>query len=97
MMIRLDSPEQQIGFAFSLQEARERMLVDALHNTIEQIDLATLDSQLHQYAEAEALKRLAAFGLRGELLFAVPCVLEKVRHSLDITDYYLGIVKKRFR
>lgn len=96
MMIKLDIPKQQVGFAFSLHEVRERMLVEALHNAIEQIDLAILDSQLHHYADAEALKRLAAFGLRGELLFAVPCVLEKNPALLGYYRLLLGYSQKAF-
>ena len=96
MTINLEPPALQVDFAFSLKEVRERLLVDALQSCVQQIDLTILDSQLHLFSDAEALKRLAMYGLRGELLFAVPCILE---HNPELLGYYrllLGYSQKAF-
>jgi hypothetical protein len=74
-LINLPSPDLQVDFAYCLKEVREKMLVDALQFCVEDLDLAVLDAQLHEYADADCLRRLASFGLRGELVFSVPCVL----------------------
>ena len=72
------------------------MLMDALQSCVKEIDLKTLDSQLHKFADAHALKRLATFGIRGELLFAVPCILEKHPELLGYYRLLLGYSQKAF-
>ncbi len=72
------------------------MLVDALQFCVEDLDLSELDSQLHEYADANCLRRLASFGLRGELIFAVPCVLEKNPILLGYYRLLLGYSQKLF-
>jgi hypothetical protein len=94
--INLSSPSLQIGFAFTLKEVRERMLVDALQSCVRKIDLKSLDSQLHNLVDDQALKRLASFGIRGELLFAVPCVLESHPELLGYYRLLLGYSQKSF-
>lgn len=95
-MIKLTSPTLQVDFAFSLKEVRERMLMEALQNCVQEIDLKVLDSQLHKFSDAHLLKRLATFGIRGELLFAVPCVLEKHPELLGYYRLLLGYSQKAF-
>lgn len=55
-----------------------------------------MDSQLHEFANAACLKRLAKLGLRGELLFAVPCILEKKPTLLGYYRLLLGYSQKTF-
>ena len=95
-MISLFPPDLQVNFAFSLKDARERLLLDALQCCVQEIDLKLLDAQLHKYADAQALKRLASFGIRGEVLFAVPCVLEKRPALLGYYRLLLGYSQKAF-
>lgn len=95
-MITLNNPDLQINFAFCLKEIREKMLVDALQTCIKSLDLETIDNQLHKYASPNSLKRLASLGLRGELLFPIPYVLE---HAPMLLGYYrllLGYSQKAF-
>jgi hypothetical protein len=95
-MIIIPPPVLQIDFAYALKKAREEMLIESLKKCIEELDLTLLDSQLHEYADKTSLKRVASHGLRGELLFAVPCIL-KLRPSL--LGYYrllLGYSQKSF-
>ena len=95
-MITLSAPSLQIDFAYYLKEIRERMLMDALQTSIENLDLAVIDSQLHEYADGECLRRLASFGLRGELVFPVPCILEKNPMLLGYYRLLLGYSQKAF-
>lgn len=95
-MIVLSSPVMQIDFAFSLHEIRERMLMEALQSCVKEIDLEMLDSQLHKFSDSKALKRLASFGLRGEFLFAVPCILKNRPELLGYYRLLLGYSQKAF-
>ncbi|MDR1262980.1 MAG: XcyI family restriction endonuclease, partial [Oscillospiraceae bacterium] len=95
-MINLPSPALQINFAFALKEVRERMLAEALQQCVEELDLTLLDSQLHEYADDISLKRVASLGLRGELLFAVPCILERRPSLLGYYRLLLGYSQKVF-
>ncbi|MDR1619776.1 MAG: XcyI family restriction endonuclease [Clostridiales bacterium] len=95
-MMHLPTPNLQIDFAYCLKEVREKMLADALQSCVEDLDLSELDSQLHEYADAACLRRLASFGLRGELAFAVPCVLEKDPVLLGYYRLLLGYSQKLF-
>ncbi|MDR1573691.1 MAG: XcyI family restriction endonuclease [Clostridiales Family XIII bacterium] len=95
-MIILPPPETQIEFAFLLAEIRRRMLAEALRDCVGKVDLDTLDSQLHHFAGTTPLKRLARPGLRGELLFSVPCVLENNPVLLGYYRLLLGYSKKTF-
>jgi hypothetical protein len=95
-MIELSPPTLQVDFAFALKEVRERMLMNALQSCVRGINLKILDSQLHKYGEAASLKRLAIFGIRGELLFAVPCVVEAYPELLGYYRLLLGYSQKSF-
>lgn len=95
-MINLSLPDLQISFAFSMKEAREHILIDALKSCVQKIDLGTLDLQLHEFADAKSLKRLASFGIRGEVIFAVPCILEKCPSLLGYYRLLLGYSQKAF-
>jgi hypothetical protein len=72
------------------------MLVDALQLCIEDLDLTVLDAQLHEYADKNCLRRLASFGLRGELVFSVPCILERNPALLGYYRLLLGYSQKSF-
>ena len=95
-MLNLPFPILQINFAVSLYEAKERMLMEALQKCVQEIDLKVLDSQLHKYADATALKRLAGLGIRGEVLFMVPCILENRPRLLGYYRLLLGFSQKAF-
>lgn len=95
-MIRLPSIQAQSEFAVLLRDARTRYLQPALANTIRSIDTREVDRELAAIVPAAALNELAARGLRGELLFATPCV---VRANPRLVAYYrllLGMSQKAF-
>lgn len=58
------------------------------------MNLKELDVELHDLAPAKYLSQLAACGLRGELLFAVPSVIKR---NPRLSGYYrlvLGLSRK---
>jgi len=94
--INIPTPELQIDFSFSLGRIRSIYLQDALSKTIDNIDLPTLDNQLSQYVPQDNLRALAKRGLRGELIFPMPCMLEVNPFLLGYYRLLLGFSQKEF-
>jgi hypothetical protein len=94
--ISIPSPELQIGFSRILANIRETYLQEALSKTIEKIILSNLDKELSEYVPEKHLKLLAKHGLRGELLFPVPCLLEINPYLLGYYRLLLGFSQKEF-
>ncbi len=94
--IEFDLPAIQILFANALQEIRSECLQDALSAAVASMQIQCVDQELYEYANAESLQVLAAQGLRGELLFAVPCVLSKNPRLLGYYRLLLGYSQKYF-
>lgn len=74
-MIKLELPITQINFSNALKEIRATYLQDALKATVSAMSISDIDHELHSYADSASLNSLAVRGMRGELLFAVPCLL----------------------
>ncbi|MEM9103755.1 MAG: XcyI family restriction endonuclease, partial [Pseudomonadota bacterium] len=94
--IAIPSPELQIDFSFALGQIRTLYLQDALSATIDDMDMALLDKQLAEYVPQEKLKALAKHGLRGELVFPVPCLFEVNPRLLGYYRLLLGFSQKEF-
>lgn len=94
--IRIPAPDLQIDFSAALLHFRNAMLMDALGEAVEGVELAQLDGELAAHAPAAALKSLAARGLRGELVFAVPCLLIQNPRLLGYYRLLLGHSQKLF-
>ncbi len=62
-------PTLQIGFYKRLVAAQETQLLPAVLAHLATVDIVALDKELHEFVGSERLGRLAAQGLRGELLF----------------------------
>ena len=86
----------QVDFSVALLHLRKTMLQDALGACITELDLVQVDRELADTAPLDSLKVLAGNGLRGELLFAVPCVLSKNPRLLGYYRLLLGHSKKLF-
>ncbi len=95
-MIDLPAPELQIDFSRSLKTIRSQLLQQALLATVRNASLQEIDTQLREYVSEGDLKRLAAHGLRGELLFAVPCLLRANPRLLGYYRLLLGFSQKAF-
>lgn len=89
-------PELQLGFAFALKRFRAVYLQNALLETVRDMDIAELDKQLAQFVPADDLAAMAHYGLRGELLFAVPAVLLKNPYLLGYYRMLMGYSQKEF-
>ncbi|MFZ2448171.1 MAG: XcyI family restriction endonuclease [Syntrophobacteraceae bacterium] len=90
----LIKPNLQISFYFKLQAIRDLYFHEAIKKTIEALDIKVLDEQLSSYVDAASLKRVASFGLRGEVFFAVPCLLEQNPFLLGYYRLLLGLSQK---
>lgn len=96
MPVKLDLPSTQISFAHSLKEIRRMYLQDALAAAVSSMDVATVDTELHTFVGNDLLQILASRGMRGELLFAVPTVLEANPRLLGYYRLLLGYSQKGF-
>lgn len=95
-MFHFPVPSQQIGFSLALAQARGQFLQDALGETVETLDIARLDQELARLAPKKLLAALARRGLRGELMFATPCVLTATPRLLAYYRLLLGYSQKEF-
>lgn len=89
-------PSLQLSFYHRLQALRRLYLHDALKATIQDVDIQALDDQLAQYVGATQLKRVASFGLRGEIFFPVPILLEANPFLLGYYRLLFGLSQKEF-
>lgn len=94
--INIPIPELQIDFSFALGQVRSLYLQDALSSTIDKLDMAILDKELSAFVPQDSLKALAKHGLRGELVYAVPCILKANPHLLGYYRLLLGFSQKEF-
>lgn len=79
-----------------LVAARQLQLQPALAETVNAVGVVAVDRQLHELVPSAALNHVAALGLRGELVFPVPAIIE---HRPSLLGYYrmlLGLSKKEF-
>ncbi len=95
-MFDFPAPNQQIGFSLVLTQARGLFLQEALGSAVEALDIAQLDRELARYAPKKALATLARHGLRGELIFVVPRVLNANPRLLAYYRLLLGYSQKEF-
>ncbi len=89
-------PSLQVSFYHRLQALRHLYLHDALRATIERVDIKALDDQLVQYVGGAQLRRVASFGLRGEIFFPVPILLETNPFLLGYYRLLFGLSQKEF-
>ena len=93
---RLPLPKLQIEFASALRTLRGCCLQDALLETVRGISISSLDRQLAEYVPARDLSVLARYGLRGELVFAVPLILESNPRMISYYRLLMGYSRKEF-
>ena len=71
-------------------------LQDALAATVASMEIDKVDSELHEYVDNSSLQILACHGMRGELLFAIPCILTQNPRLLGYYRLLLGYSQKGF-
>jgi hypothetical protein len=90
------TPDLQISFYRRLRIFNTSHLGEALRSTIEQLDIAKVDEELNRYVKHSSLRKLASFGLRGEVLFPVPYVIHERPSLLGYYRLLYGISQKEF-
>jgi hypothetical protein len=96
LAISIPAPQLQVDFALALEKIRATYLQEALGVSVSSLDVRMIDAELGKLAPASALAELAGRGLRGELLFAVPCVLRANPRLLGYYRLLLGFSQKAF-
>ena len=94
--ITVPPPDLQIGFAEALSRIRKEHLQDALLATVREMEVPAIDGELARFVASDDLAILASHGLRGELLFSVPCILRKTPKLLTYYRLMLGYSQKEF-
>jgi len=96
--LRVLSPDLQISLYSRLQSLRKLHFREGLKATVDadDFDLSALDSELANNVNATHLKRLAAEGLRGEILFPVPYLLRRNPFLLGYYRLLFGFSQKAF-
>jgi len=94
--IKFTAPKLQVNFAFLLKRFRATYLQNALFETIRCMKITDIDKQLAQFVSDRDLALMAQYGLRGELLFAVPIVLEQNPYLLGYYRLLMGYSQKEF-
>ena len=94
--IKFAIPGLQADFAFILKRFRATYLQNALFETVRSMKITDIDKQLAQYVSDTDLALMAQYGLRGELLFAVPIVLEQNPYLLGYYRLLMGYSQKEF-
>lgn len=89
-------PELQVNFFHRLQGIRNIYLLDSLLETIGRLQIAEVDQDLAKYVSNDSLQKMAAWGLRGEIIFPVPCVLHANPLLLGYYRLLLGFSQKQF-
>ena len=92
----LPAPTLQIEFSICLAAARKAYLIDALSDAVATLDIRALDAQLSEYVPRKYMGRIAAAGLRAELIFPVPIILQANPRLLAYYRLLLGISQKAF-
>jgi len=89
-------PDLQITFHKRLQELRTVYLLDALQSVVAESDVRRIDRELSDFVSKRALRQLARWSLRGEILFPVPCILIQSPQLLGYYRLLLGFSQKQF-
>jgi len=95
-MYKIPPPDLQIDFSVALAKIRTRYLQDALCKAIKSLNITTIDSQLAATAPLKSLSTFAGHGLRGELVFPVPLLLETKPQLLAYYRLLYGFSQKEF-
>jgi hypothetical protein len=90
------SASLQIHFWTRLQVLRSEYLAESLAQTVASLDITHVDAELAAIVGKERLGALAAYTLRGEAWYAVPCVLRAKPLLLGYYRLLYGISQKDF-
>ena len=95
-VIRIPSASRQVAFHQLLVGARKTILMDALSETLSQIDPTELKNQMIRYVPRDAQMILAGAGIRDEHVFPAPIILETAPTLIGYYRLLLGVSRKSF-
>lgn len=95
-VFNIPAPQLQIDFSFAIRQIRSLYLQQALSETVKDMEIVKIDRELAEIVPEKFLAILASHGLRGELVFPVPCVLLANPRLLGYYRLLLGFSQKAF-
>ena len=87
-------PDLQIAFFYRLKIIKEKFFIEALSDTIKELEIPEIDKQLANYVEQKYLNKVASFSLRGELFFPIPYIMEANPFLIGYYRLLFGISQK---
>lgn len=95
-IFKIPDPDLQIEFYHRLEKIRESYLLDALLSAVSELEIPKIDLELRELVSNSSLQKMAGWGLRGEIVFAVPYVLQSRPALLGYYRLLLGFSQKQF-
>jgi XcyI restriction endonuclease len=96
IQFKIPKPELQITFFHRLKEIRETYLIDSLLSVVATLQISKIDAELGNFVSNSGLQKMAGWGLRGEIVFPVPCILHANPKVLGYYRLLLGFSQKQF-
>jgi len=96
MPFKVPMPDTQVSFYEKLERLKKTHLQEALLETVRGSSITEIDRQLSELVDQEDLQAIAAQGLRGEIAFPVPYILEQAPYLLAYYRLLLGLPQKSF-
>jgi hypothetical protein len=92
----IPEPDLQVEFFHRLMQIRKIYLLDSLLSAVSNLEIPGIDKELGDLVSGSALQKVAGWGLRGEIIFAVPYVLSNQPRLLGYYRLLLGFSQKQF-
>ncbi|MGB9004442.1 MAG: XcyI family restriction endonuclease [Candidatus Aminicenantales bacterium] len=96
MIFKTPVPNLQIAFHARLKELKKICLLDALHVAVAKSDIDRINQQLSSVVSKHALRKVASWGIRGEIVFPIPYIINNFPHLLGYYRLLLGFSQKEF-
>jgi hypothetical protein len=94
--IKVPQHQRQVAFHQLLAAARKSWLMDALRETLADVDPEVMKAQLAIYIPVDVQRSLSAAGVRDEYVFPTPAILEKKPTLVGYYRLLLGSPQKTF-
>lgn len=88
-------PDLQIRFYYRLKFLQDKYFFESLSNTLKNLEISIVDSQLAQYVESKYINKLARHSLRGEVFFPVPYIIKANPYLIGYYRLLYGISQKQ--
>jgi hypothetical protein len=93
---KIPRPDLQITFFHRLKDIRKTYLLDSLLSVVATLQIPKIDEELGAFVSNKGLQKVAGWGLRGEIVFPVPCILHANPNILGYYRLLLGFSQKQF-